>query len=417
MTTQSMQVDIAVIGAGSAGVSAAIGAAQSGARVVLVEKHPFPGGKATAAMVGTVCGLYLNHSGDDVRWAMGGYARQFGEMLATESDSRPEKFSGKLYVLPYNIQAFKTVCLRLLEEHGVECLWKFGLKEVQHQNGKVESVLLSDGLENITLHAQTFVDCTGEALVSQRADMRWVVGGENQAAARVFQMDGIATMPSEAIHFALSVALRRGVSRGLLAEELATLSVVPGSFRNGSAYFKLPLPETVSNEGEQRAAMKQLSEDRIGEVVRFLKENVASFDKAKLVEIAPEVGFRTGYRSVGKEELQAEDVLNARKHTDGIANGSWPIEFWKPGEPVHMDFFEDAAYYQIPAGCLESKNAKNLYFAGRNLSATPRAIASARVMGTCLLTGYAAGVLAAFATQQKERAAAIDQIRRQLEID
>lgn len=417
MTTQSMQVDIAVIGAGSAGVSAAIGAAQSGARVMLVEKHPFPGGKATAAMVGTVCGLYLNHPGDEVRWAMGGYARQFGEMLAAESDSRPEKFSGKLHVLPYNIEAFKTVCNQLLDEHGVECLWKFGLKEVQHSHGKVDSVLLSDGAQNIILSAKAYIDCTGEALVSQRADMDWVVGGENQAAARVFQMDGIASMPSEAIHFALSVALRRGVSRGLLAEELATLNVVPGSFRNGRAYFKLPLPETVSNEGEQRAAMKKLSEERIGQVVHFLKENVASFEKAVLVKIAPEVGFRTGYRSVGKEELQAEDVLHGRKHPDGIANGSWPIEFWKPGEPVHMEFFEDAAYYQIPAGCLESKNAKNLYFAGRNLSATPRAIASARVMGTCLQTGFAGGVLAAAAAQQKDGAAAIAQIRQQLEIE
>ena len=50
--------DILVIGGGSAGVAAAAGAAQHGAAVTLVEKNAFGGGKATAAYVGTICGLY-----------------------------------------------------------------------------------------------------------------------------------------------------------------------------------------------------------------------------------------------------------------------------------------------------------------------------------------------------------------------
>jgi len=38
---------------------------------------------------------------------------------------------------------------------------------------------------------------------------------------------------------------------------------------------------------------------------------------------------------------------------------------------------------------------ENLFFGGRIISATDGAIASARVMGICLQTGYAAGKLAA----------------------
>ena len=62
-----------------------------------------------------------------------------------------------------------------------------------------------------------------------------------------------------------------------------------------------------------------------------------------------------------------------------------------------MRYFKLDDYYQIPAGCLQSNSIDNLFFAGRNISATDGAIASARVMGICLQSGYAAGCLAAAA--------------------
>jgi len=60
-----------------------------------------------------------------------------------------------------------------------------------------------------------------------------------------------------------------------------------------------------------------------------------------------------------------------------------------------MRYFKLDDYYQVPADCLQSNSIDNLFFAGRNISATDGAIASARVMGICLQTGYAAGCLAA----------------------
>jgi len=66
---------------------------------------------------------------------------------------------------------------------------------------------------------------------------------------------------------------------------------------------------------------------------------------------------------------------------------------------------------------LESKHLKNLYFAGRNLSSDVRAMASARVMGTCLATGFAAGILAAYAAKNQDRNEAIAYIRQALELN
>jgi len=50
--------DVVVVGGGSAGTAAAITAARSGLRTILVEDFPFLGGMSTGGCVGTFCGFY-----------------------------------------------------------------------------------------------------------------------------------------------------------------------------------------------------------------------------------------------------------------------------------------------------------------------------------------------------------------------
>ena len=53
-----MRYDVVVVGGGSAGVAAAIGAAQTGANACLVERYPFFGGAATVSSVLSYCGFF-----------------------------------------------------------------------------------------------------------------------------------------------------------------------------------------------------------------------------------------------------------------------------------------------------------------------------------------------------------------------
>jgi hypothetical protein len=76
-----------------------------------------------------------------------------------------------------------------------------------------------------------------------------------------------------------------------------------------------------------------------------------------------------------------------------------------------MSYFKMDDYYLIPAGALVSKHLKNLFFAGKAMSATERAIASARVIGTCFSSGYAAGMLAAEFSQNNSWQTVIQSIR------
>ena len=61
IATLAADTDVLVVGGGPAGLGAAIGAAQAGARVILAERYGFLGGNATAALVMPVMSFHTAH--------------------------------------------------------------------------------------------------------------------------------------------------------------------------------------------------------------------------------------------------------------------------------------------------------------------------------------------------------------------
>ena len=88
-------------------------------------------------------------------------------------------------------------------------------------------------------------------------------------------------------------------------------------------------------------------------------------------------------------------------------------EFWGESPQPRMDYFPEDDAYLIPVGCLQSGDHPWLMFAGKNISAEDNALGSARVMGTCMQTGFAAGMLAAGRISGQPVPATIRKIRRQ----
>ena len=111
--------DVVVLGGGSAGVAAAVAATRKGLRVVLVERNAYLGGKATAAEVGTVCGLYKFSKAENSEYIVKGFAKEFAEKLQARSQTIPLHVSEGVHYLPYNIEAFKDICLELVNENKI----------------------------------------------------------------------------------------------------------------------------------------------------------------------------------------------------------------------------------------------------------------------------------------------------------
>jgi len=172
------------------------------------------------------------------------------------------------------------------------------------------------------------------------------------------------------------------------------LSVVPGSLKDNQADFKITLPDIITDDAELNKQIAIKGRASINEILPLLIKEVDSLRNAEIEFVFPEVGIRTQQRSKGKLVLTEEDVLSCQKSNDGIAIGAWPIEEWGTDGKLTMEYFKEDDSYMIPAGCLQSNSVANLYFAGKNISATTKAIASASVISICLQTGYAAGKLA-----------------------
>lgn len=408
---EKKHIDVLVLGAGAAGVAAAFAAAGKGMSVALIEKNSYLGGMATAAEVGTICGLYKFSKTQPADYIVKGFAKEFAEQLRLRSHTEALSNPDGLHYLPYDIQAFKDLCVNLLNERDVDIYLHTSLEKVDISDDVIKTVFIKKDDDVIEFAVKSIIACSGNSIISELANLPFLKDEHYQAAAQVFTLENVAEENEARLSMILMKALRQAIDEKKLPVHFDRVYIVPGSLKQRKVNLKLGIPVAVTYETGNLKAISDSAKDFIEKLSNFLFNHVAAFKDAFIQHVAPEPGIRVGSRIEGKYILTEEDVLSCRKFNDAIANCSWPIEEWEQHKRVSMRYFEINNFYQVPAGSIRSKHLKNLFMAGRNISATTAAIASARVMGICLQTGYAAGCLAAAYAMQLPEESAINDIQ------
>lgn len=391
--------DVLVCGGGPSGLAAAVAAARAGARVVLLERYGFLGGLATAGLVGTVCGLYLRDAAAATPAPVDeGFPREFAGRLAHASATEPLRLKDGLWVLPYAPWAFERLADSLVAEHpAITPVLHATLAGVTRDDARITQVRVLAWGEELILHPAAVIDATGDATAAALAGAPTHGGLADQAPALVFIMENADPAFVERGMVGVLRALTRAVQEGRLPVGCERLGLIPAPGCGGRVTFKLTLDPAAPGrpDWEQLTVWERDGRARIDQIQNFLIDHAAEFRHARLALAAPQLGVRAGRRIRGRATLAEADVLSCRKHPDAVARGAWPIERWGALPRPALSFFAEKDYYDIPPGCLRPAGLDNVWVTGRALSADAAAQASARVIGTALATGWAAGLAAA----------------------
>jgi len=399
--------DVVVVGGGSAGLAAALAAAELGAHTLLLERGRQLGGNVAHAFVHTICGLYRTADEGVAQSLNSGLPARLAAGLHAAGAAGEVERAGRVYVLPIDPPRYAAFLARACERiAGLELRTESELIAAERsadaprrhwtlraRSRKCASTEISTGWLVDTTGDANAAALAGAALEAPPAEIL-------QLPSLIFRMAGVdraACAGFARLH--LTHAVAGAVAHGDLPAGCESLLVRPG-FEPDEVYVTLNVPRPVDSaytplDEAQLALLAARAREHAEQIAEFLRKTRPAFEKGRVAAWPERIGVRESRRVVGLRELRGDDVLSGRPDPDEVARSSWPIELWHDHRRARFEYPKGPC--SIPLGCLVSRLDPRLGVAGRCLSADHEALGALRVIGTALATGEAIGVAAALA--------------------
>ncbi len=427
MKKVELKTEIAVIGAGPAGLSAAITAARMDKKVLLLEKNGYLGGNATLGL--PLLG-FLDLKG---RRIVGGIAQEYVNRLTARGQAFGHRVCPKHNsVTNIDPEGFKVLAIELCREAGVEILLHLEACGVEKEGERIKRVLFFGKGTQVAVEAELFIDCTGDGDVAYLADCSFESGQpgtgvlqpptvmytlEQVNTAKLF--DYIEAHPEEMTYSAsidhrpgydadyfrkspnhvfvgLSKIFARLREEGNCPVERNTLIYIK-SVHPGEVYVNSTrLLNTDATDLYDLTKAELDGQLQAAALTKVLQENVPGFEECFISSIAPTLGVRETRRFKGIRELTGQMLLDGEIPADTIGLGGYKIDIHS-GTDRNTIFKTVEEPFGIPYGCMVSAEVPNLMIAGRCASMDAAALAAVRVMPHCMSMGQAAGIAAAMA--------------------
>ena len=372
-----MRYDVIVAGAGPAGFGAALGAAAAGKKVLLLDKNAGPGGISVYGG----CPVSSGIGGMDPE-TIGGAAGRFAAAMKDRSFSVSRTLNSSEFEIG--------LCMtRLLREAGIDLLFYATLTDAETEQGKIRSVTVSCCGKTLKFEADSFVDATGDAVLSRLAGVEILPTSPEESMTKtvLFRVSGVHDFDKAKLlelfpklDFPYPYQNRfMGTPVGDGSEILLNLTAVKGDALDPFDLTRMDI--------ELR--------EQIPVIVEWIRAKLPGFEHCRLTAAAPVIGIRASCNIRGRKVITTADLDNGTATTEPVAVGkrSYGEHYVKCFDSPWRK--STSGSYEIPYGALLPERIGNLSVGGRCISIETKAVSAVRLMPVCMATGQAAGIAAA----------------------
>ena len=431
---------------------AAVAAARGGAQVLVIERHGFPGGSSTAALVHPWLSFH-NKRGEQV---LAGLGQELVDRLVRVGGAVGHLRDSIGFVrtlTPFDPDLCKQEMLQMLLESGAQVLLHTFIVGAKREDNVITSIRVVNKSGEFEIRSPLFIDASGDADVAHHAACAMQDQMQSVPQDRVLDVRenaSIATQPINTqpmtMYFRMSGVDWNPIRRYILNnphefhdettfDDLrngGALTGVSGYFskwRAAASQLKIPRDRLLFFAGI-RADECYINTSRVTQLdgangfdlsaaeiegrrqVRVLAEwfraNIDGFQNAYISTIPTQIGVRESRRIVGEYILTQDDVVSGAKFPDCIARSAYPVDIHAPTGAGLITSEAPDDWYEIPFRALLPLGVSNLIVAGRCISATHEGHASTRLTPTCFAMGEAAGTAAALCVEHQTMPRALD---------
>lgn len=431
--------DVLVIGGGAGGVAAAIQSARMGANTILVVDGPWLGGMLSAAGVSATDGNHELHSGI---W------HEFVQALIRHYGSAGKLATGWVSNTQFEPHVADSIFKRMASaEKKLQIIYKTQFVGVIRQESRVLGALFDNGLSNalMEVRASQTIDATelGDVMADARAGFDLGMEAGSLTGERVGVM---AT--NDIIQDLTFVAILKDYGRGrdctitkpagydprefdgacsnyyhdslrrkptVDAQKMLNYGKLPGGkyLINWPIYGNDTYLNVVNMRRQQRDSALVAAKQTTLRFIYFIQTQLGfshlgladdEFPTADRLALIPY--HREGRRVKGLLRFSMNQLASPfeyKLYRTGISVGDYPIDHHhkkNPAAPQHLEFFPVPSY-NIPLGCLIPEQVEGLIIAEKGISVTNVVNGTTRLQPVVMLTGQAAGTLAALAATKR----------------
>lgn len=380
--------DFVVVGGGVAGMCAALSAARLGHKVALVQDRKVLGG----------------NNSSEVRVGLGGRINigpypSLGYLLNEFAPSR------KGNARPAEVYEDGKKLDIILKEKNITLFLGFKVTGVdKSDSGTICSVTATntDNYRAIRISGHYFADCTGDAALGVLAGANCVMGRES------FDEYGEPSAPLESDGITLGASVQwyseeedeptcfPDIDWGLPIDENTVQKV-----RRGQWYWEVGMMDDQIAEAEKIRDYGMYVAYSNWSYIKNHSSFRDEYAKSAMKWLSYYAGKRESRRILGEFVLREQDLRDFTIYEDGCVCTSWYIDNHEP-DPGNAAVFKDPwlsrgcltplDFYPIPFRCFYSKDVRNMFMAGRDISVSHLALGTTRVMRTCAMMGEVIGM-------------------------